>query len=275
MPSSASTPTTPRPAFTACPTAALPRPAASTRATAWSPPSATPASRCRSAKSASPTTTRAPAPTVGTSSSASNKPMHDFVIRNGTIYDGSGDAPAIGDLAIDGDTLVAVGGHVAASGRTEIDAAGLAVAPGFINMLSWAGAALLVDGRSQSDIRQGVTLEVMGEGWSGGPLTPEMRAESLATQGDLKYPIPWTTLGEYLDHMVAGGVSTNVASFVGAATVRIHELGRDDRQPTPEELGRMQDLVRGAMEEGAVGVSAALIYVPACFAGTEELIALA
>jgi N-acyl-D-amino-acid deacylase len=200
---------------------------------------------------------------------------YDLVIHNGTIYDGSGEEPIVGSVAIQGETIARVGPGAAVRGRREIDAAGLAVAPGFINMLSWAGEPLIADGRSQSDIRQGVTLEVMGEGWSMGPLTPAMKAELRERQGDIRYDITWTTLDEYLEHLVTRGVSCNVASFVGATTARIHVLGYEDRPPTPEELTRMQALVRRAMADGAVGVAASLIYAPACFASTDELIALA
>ncbi|MDQ3928103.1 MAG: D-aminoacylase, partial [Chloroflexota bacterium] len=198
-----------------------------------------------------------------------------IIIRNGTIYDGTGSPPFVGDLGIEGGLISALAPRLEGRGDVEIDATGLAVAPGFINMLSWANASLIEDGRSQSDIRQGVTLEVMGEGWSMGPLTDEMKREAIERQGDVKYDIEWTTLGEYLDYLVACGVSCNVASFVGSATVRIHELGYEDRPPTPEELGRMKALVRHAMEEGAVGLSSALIYVPPTFSTTEELVALA
>ena len=151
----------------------------------------------------------------------------------------------------------------------------MAVAPGFINMLSWANESLIQDGRSLSDIRQGVTLEVMGEGFSMGPLNEEMKQEALDRQSDIHYAVDWTTLGEYLQFLEDKGISTNVASFVGAATVRVHEMGYEDRDPTPEELERMQALVRQAMEEGAVGVGSSLPYIPAPFASTEELIALA
>jgi len=199
---------------------------------------------------------------------------HDVVIRNGLLYDGHGGPPAAGDLAMRDDVIAAVG-EVGERGRVEIDAGGLAVAPGFINMLSWANASLLIDGRSQSDIRQGVTLEVLGEGRSMGPLNEAMKAETLERQGDLKYEIAWTTLGEYLDYLARRGVSTNVASFVGATSARVHVLGHADRAPTPAELETMRGLVRQAMEEGALGVSSALIYAPACFAETDELIALA
>ena len=201
--------------------------------------------------------------------------QYDIVLRNGTIYDGLGKAPLAGDVAIEGDTIAAVGSLGQARGRKEIDASGLAVAPGFINMLSWAGVSLIEDGRSQSDIRQGVTLEVLGEGWSMGPLNEAMKGEMVERQGDIRYDVEWTTLDEYLESLVARGVSPNVASFVGATTVRIHVLGYADRAPTPEELTRMQGLVRQAMEGGAVGLSSALIYAPACYAQTEELIALA
>lgn len=200
-------------------------------------------------------------------------PAHDVVIRGGEVYDGSGRAAVRADVAIDGDTIVAIG-VVEGRGRAEIDARGLAVAPGFINMLSWATESLLEDGRSQSDIRQGVTLEVFGEGWSMGPLTERMRTERLERQGDIRYDIPWTTLGGYLDHLVTRGVSCNVASLVGATTLRIHEVGYDDRPPTADELRRMQDLVRAAMREGALGVGSSLIYAPAAYAATDELVAL-
>ncbi len=201
--------------------------------------------------------------------------IHDVVIRNGTIFDGSGSAPFVGDVAIEGDVIVGIGKLDNARGEIQIDALGLAVAPGFINMLSWATESLIADGRSQSDIRQGVTLEVMGEGWSMGPLNDAMKQEMLELQDDIKYEIEWTTLGEYLEYLVRRGVSCNVASFVGTATARIHELWYEDRAPTAEELDRMCAHVRRAMEEGAVGVSSALIYTPATFAETDELIALA
>ncbi|HEY3056437.1 MAG TPA: D-aminoacylase [Thermoanaerobaculia bacterium] len=201
-------------------------------------------------------------------------PQYDVVIRNGMIYDGSGSAPVRGDIAIKGDAIAAIGDLGAARGRQEIDARGLAVAPGFINMLSWAVDSLIADGRSQSDIRQGVTLEVFGEGDSMGPLTPEMKKYLHDLQGDIKYEIEWTTLAEYLDWLTRRGISTNVASFVGATTVRVHEIGFADRPPTPEELVRMKDLVRQAMREGALGVGSSLIYAPAFYAKTPELIEL-
>ncbi len=198
---------------------------------------------------------------------------YDAVVRGGTVYDGSGAPPIRADVAIDGDAIAAVG-RVSERGRTEIDATGLAVAPGFINMLSWATESLIADGRSQSDIRQGVTLEVFGEGHSMGPLNDALKRERLERQGDIRYDITWTTLGEYLDHLAARGVSTNVGSFVGATTVREHVIGFEDRPPTADELARMQDLVREAMRDGAFGVGSSLIYAPACYAGTEELVAL-
>ena len=201
-------------------------------------------------------------------------PEYDLVIRNGTIYDGSGDAPYVGDIAIAGDRIAYLGSGQPLRGKTEIDASGLAVAPGFINILSWAGESPIQDGRSQSDIRQGVTLEVFGEGESMGPLNPAMKEEMRAQQRDYKYEIGWTTLGEYLEFMEQKGVSTNIASLVGATTVRVHELGYEDRPPTPEELDRMKALVRQAMEEGALGVGSSLIYAPAFYAGTDELIEL-
>jgi N-acyl-D-amino-acid deacylase len=199
----------------------------------------------------------------------------DLLIRNGTIYNGSGSAGYVGDIAVVGDRIVGVGALEPMNPLAEIDAEGLAVAPGFINMLSWANTTLLVDGRGLSDISQGVTLEVFGEGLSMGPLTGEMKVEMVERQGDLRFDVEWTTLGEYLDHLVSRGVAPNVASFVGATTVRIHELGHEDRAPTSEELERMKSLVREAMQEGALGVGSSLIYAPAFFADTEELVALA
>ena len=201
-------------------------------------------------------------------------PEHDVVIRGGTVFDGLGGAPVIADVAIDDDTVSTIGPAGSLSGHTEIEADGLAVSPGFVNVLSWANASLLVDGRGQSDIRQGVTLEVMGEGTSMGPLTDRMREERLARQGDLKYDIPWTTFGEYMEYLEQRGVSPNVASFVGATTVRVHEIGYEDRPPTAAELDRMRELVRQSMREGALGVGSSLIYAPAFYADTEELVAL-
>ena len=199
---------------------------------------------------------------------------YDAVIRNGLIYDGSGSAPRKGDVAITGDTITAVGDIGSGRGTIEIDARGRAVAPGFINMLSWATESLIIDGRSQADIRQGVTLEVFGEGWSMGPVSEAMKREAREQQADFKYEIKWTTLGEYLDYLVRRGISPNVASFVGAATVRIHELGYQNRPPNAAELELMKNLVRQAMREGALGVGSALIYAPATYADTHELIEL-
>jgi N-acyl-D-amino-acid deacylase len=204
---------------------------------------------------------------------SSAPPQPDVVLRGGMIYDGSGSPPSTGDVAISGDSIVAIG-TVTGKGKIEIDAKGLAVAPGFVNMLSWSTESLLEDGRSQSEIRQGVTLEVFGEGWSMGPLNDSMKVQTLREQGDIKFDVTWTTLGQYLDHLVNRGVSCNVASFVGATTVRIHELGYQDRDPNLEELERMRGLVRQAMEEGALGVGSSLIYAPAFYANTDELIEL-
>jgi N-acyl-D-amino-acid deacylase len=200
---------------------------------------------------------------------------HDIILRNGMVYDGSGGEPFQADLALDGDRIVAIGELGDKRGRQEFDLEGLAVAPGFINVLSWSNLSLLQDGRSMSDIYQGVTLEVMGEGHSMGPWNDAMKAERLEEQGDIRYEIAWTTLGEYLQHLEDRGVSTNVASFVGASTVRLHTMGYEDRPATMEELENMQSLVRQAMLEGAMGLSTALVYVPGSFAPTEELIELA
>jgi N-acyl-D-amino-acid deacylase len=198
----------------------------------------------------------------------------DLLIRGGVLYDGRGGPPVEGDVAIVGDSIAAVGRLDEWRGHDDLDAAGNAVTPGFVNMLSWATESLLEDGRAQSDIRQGVTLEVMGEGFSMGPLTEQMK-EEVAAQSLLGHPVEWTTLGEYLEHLERCGVSPNVASFVGSATVREHVIGSDDRAPNEAELAEMQQLVVDAMREGAVGLAAALIYAPAFYAQTDELIALA
>ncbi len=199
---------------------------------------------------------------------------YDVVIKSGRIYDGSGGTSYVADVAIEGDRIAAIG-QLETDATKVIDAQGLAVAPGFINMLSWANDTLIEDGRSQSDIRQGVTLEVMGEGFSMGPLNEMMKRDMLESQGDIKFAIEWTTLGEYLEYLERKGVSTNVASFVGASTVRIHALGYQDRAPTYIELQRMRQLVAQAMREGALGVSSALIYAPGVYAKMDELVALA
>ena len=199
----------------------------------------------------------------------------DLIIRNGEIYDGRGGEPVQQNLAVDEGRVVAIGALDGYEAAQTVDARGLAVAPGFINVLSWAGDSLIHDGRGMSDLKQGVTLELFGEGDSYGPLNDASRRELIDAQTDIKYDVNWTTLGEFLDRLVARGVSPNVASFVGAATVRVHELGFANRAPTPSELARMQDVVRQAMREGALGVGSALIYAPGAYAKTDELIALA
>lgn len=201
---------------------------------------------------------------------------YDLIIRNGAVYDGSGAPAQQVDVAVrDGRIAALLPAGNAATSAQVLDAHGHAVSPGFINMLSWANESLIVDGRGMSDTKQGVTLEVMGEGWSMGPLNDAMKADALKQQGDIRYPIEWTTLGEYLQFLQKRGITPNVASFVGATTVRIHELGEGDVKPTPEQLARMQALVRQAMDEGALGVGASIIYPPAAFADTKELTALA
>ena len=202
-------------------------------------------------------------------------PGYDLLIRNGTIIDGSGAAPFVGDVAITGDRIVAVGLRLPGNAPRTIDATGLTVSPGFINMLSWANDALVEDGASESDIRQGVTLEVMGEGNSEGPYTEKMVADALAQQVDVKHPISWRTLRGYWDFLEQKGIAPNVASFVGATSVRTFVLGEDDVDPAPAQLATMQSLVRSAMNEGAMGLGSSLIYAPATFAETPELIALA
>jgi N-acyl-D-amino-acid deacylase len=207
--------------------------------------------------------------------SPANPLTFDILIRNGTVYDGSGAPGIIEDVAIRGDQIAAMGDLKDSTAKLEIDARGMAVSPGFINMLSWANVSLLLDGRSQSDIRQGVTLEVFGEGHSMGPLNDSMKKEMIEQQGYLHFDVTWTKLSEFLNTLVKKGVSPNVASFVGATTVRIYVLGYADRDPTPKELEEMKDLVRVAMKEGALGVGSSLIYAPASYAKTEELIELA
>ena len=199
---------------------------------------------------------------------------HDTVIRNGLIYDGSGTPPYKGDLAIDGDKIAYVGPHAPGKGRSEVDAHGRAIAPGFINMLAHPEESLLVDGRALSDLRQGVTLEVMGE-VSMGPMNAKMKADAVRDQVDFNYDVDWTTLGQYLDKLQKRGISPNVASFVSAGTVRINVLGENDVQPTDAQLAEMRTLVHQAMEEGAMGLTTALIYNPFTYAKTPELIALA
>jgi N-acyl-D-amino-acid deacylase len=197
--------------------------------------------------------------------SCSGGPDYDLIVRGGTIYDGSGNPGFTGDVAISGDRIAYVGPRAPGDARREIEAHGRAVAPGFINMLSWSNESLLIDGRGQGELRQGVTLEVMGEGESMGPLTPAMKDELIAQQGDLKYGIEWTTLGEYLETLERKGISLNVASHIGAATARMNLLASADVDPTPEQLAAMQDVVRQAMEEGALGVGSS---VPAKVPGT-------
>jgi N-acyl-D-aspartate/D-glutamate deacylase len=202
------------------------------------------------------------------------KQEYDTIIRNGLIYDGNGGEPYKGDIGINADTIAFIGDLSKGSAKNEVDAKGNAVAPGFINMLSWATETLIEDGRSQSDIKQGVTLEIMGEGGSMGPWSAPMKEREQKSQGDIKYKIEWNTLGEYLNFLEKKGVSCNVASFIGATTVRDYVIGEDNREPSAAELDSMKKLVRQAMEEGALGVGSSLIYPPAFFATTEELIEL-
>lgn len=202
------------------------------------------------------------------------KITYDKIIRGGTIHDGLGSAGVVGDVAINGDRIVAVGDLGAATGTEEIDASGLVVAPGFINMLSHSMRNLIHDPRGMSELKQGVTMEIFGEGTSMGPVNEQMRQAQTEQQGDIKYDISWTSLGEYLSYMEDKGISPNVASFVGATTVRINELGYENRLASDEELARMQQLVIDAMNEGALGVGSSLIYAPASYSDTGELVAL-
>ena len=202
---------------------------------------------------------------IGTGCTQQNTAEYDIIIENGTVYDGTPNPGRTADIGIRNDTIAAVGNLESASASQTIDAEGMAVAPGFINMLSWGNYSLLNDGRSMSDIKQGVTLEIFGEGSSMGPLTNTMQKER---------EVEWSTLSGFLEHLTDKGVSTNVASFVGATTIRVNVIGRDDRAPTEDELEEMQQLVREAMEDGALGLGSSLIYAPAWFANTEELTAL-
>jgi len=199
---------------------------------------------------------------------------YTILIHGGTIYDGTGRDPYVGDVALKGDKIAYVGPHAPGTAARTVDATGKAVSPGFVNMLSWATESLIADGRGVSDTVQGVTLEVMGEGDSMGPWNDEMKRLDLKRQGDIKYPIRWTTLGQYLEYLQKKGITPNVASFVGATTVRVHELGEKDVDPTPAQLDRMRALVRQAMKEGALGVGSSLIYAPATYAETPELTAI-
>lgn len=203
-----------------------------------------------------------------------NRQSFDLVIRNGVVYDGKGGEPFLADIGVNADTIAAIGDLKEAEAKQVIDASGKAVAPGFINMLSWANESLIEDGRSQGDIRQGVTLEVMGEGMSMGPLNPVLKEAFLKDQGDIRYPVSWNTLGEYLQFLEKKGVSCNVASFIGATTCRMYVIGEDNRKATDADLDSMKQLVRAAMREGAMGVGSSLIYPPASFSDTRELIEL-
>jgi N-acyl-D-amino-acid deacylase len=199
---------------------------------------------------------------------------YDVLIKNGTVYDGTGGAPRRIDVGIKADRVIAIGKLGSSKAGMVVDARNLAVAPGFINMLSHSWGSLLVDGRSQGEIRQGVTTQIMGEGASMGPLTEEMKQQRIAAQADIKFNIQWTTLAEYLTYLQKRGVSQNFASFVGAATIREYVVGLEDKKATSEQLAAMRELVRHEMEAGALGIGSALIYAPGSFATTEELIEL-
>ncbi|MGH9931328.1 MAG: D-aminoacylase, partial [Pyrinomonadaceae bacterium] len=196
----------------------------------------------------------------------------DVIIRGGNVYDGTGRPPIRADVGIKGDRLAAIGNLSTATAPTVIDARGLAVAPGFINMLSWSTESLIVDGHSQSELRQGVTTQIFGEGWSMGPLNERMKRRVIAEQGDIKYDIEWTTLAEYLNYLEKRGISQNVASFIGATTIREYVIGLEDKPPTPQQLDEMRGIIRREMEAGALGVGSSLIYAPAFYAKTDELI---
>src|SRR6266571_4947851 len=211
---------------------------------------------------------------IGGGQIASAGAPFDVIIKGGTVYDGTGGEGHVADVAIRGDRIVGVGDFASAVTKKTIDARGLAVTPGFINMLSWSNESLIQDGRSQSEIRQGVTTEIMGEGESMGPVNDAIRAHMLRQQKDIHYEIKWNTLAEYLRYLEAGGISCNVASFLGATTVREYVIGFEDKAPTPQQLDEMRDIVRKEMEAGALGIGTSLIYPPAFYAKTDELIEL-
>src|SRR2546423_9886679 len=211
---------------------------------------------------------------IGCGRIASADAPFDIIIKGGTVYDGTGGEGHVGDVAIRDDRIAGVGDFAKTAAKKSVDARGLAVAPGFINMLSWSTESLIQDGRSQSEIRQGVTTEIMGEGESMGPLNDRMKARILREQTEIKFAIKWNTLAEYLHYLEKRGISCNVASFLGATTVREYVIGLEDKQPTPEQLDQMRELVRKEMEAGALGIGTSLIYPPAFYAKTEELIEL-
>ena len=200
--------------------------------------------------------------------------VFDVLIKNGTVYDGTGTPGKRVDIGIRGDKIVAVGNLSKATARTVIDAKNMAVAPGFINMLSWSTESLIVDGRSIGELKEGVTTQIMGEGSSMGPLNDRMKKQIVDEQGDIKYAVEWTTLADYLKYLERRGVSQNVASYIGATTIRQYVLGDADVQPTPAQLEQMRSLVRDEMEHGALGIGSSLIYAPAFYAKTDELIAM-
>ncbi len=200
--------------------------------------------------------------------------VFDVLIKNGTVYDGTGQRGKRVDVGISGDKIVAIGNLSKAKAQTVIDAKGLAVAPGFINMLSWSTESLIVDGRSLGELKQGVTTQIMGEGWSMGPLNDRLKKQIVAEQGDIKYSVEWTTLADYLKYLERSGVSQNVGSYIGATTIRQYVLGEADVQPTPAQLEQMRQLVRDEMQHGAFGIGSSLIYAPSFYAKTDELIAM-
>ena len=204
----------------------------------------------------------------------SQPPSFDVIIRGGTVYDGTGAPSRRADVGIRGDRIAAVGDLANASSPSIVDATGMAVAPGFINMLSWSTESLIVDGRSQGELRQGVTTQIFGEGSSMGPMNADMKKRAYEQMGDLKYEITWTSLSDYLHTLETRGVSQNVASYIGATTIREHVIGLEDKKPTPAQLDEMRRLVRQEMEAGALGIGSSLIYAPAFYASTEELIEL-
>src|SRR5256714_6957381 len=211
---------------------------------------------------------------IGCGQIASADAPFDIIIKGGTVYDGTGGEGHVGDVAIRDDRIAGVGDFAKASAKKTIDARGLAVAPGFINMLSWSTESLIQDGLSQSEIRQGVTTEIMGEGESMGPLNDRMKARIVREQTDIKFEVKWNTLAEYLRYLEKRGISCNVASFLGATTVREYVIGLEDKQPTPQQLDQMRELVRKEMEAGALGIGSSVLAPPAVYAKTCKVIEL-
>jgi len=200
--------------------------------------------------------------------------QYDLVIKNGTIIDGSGGESFVSDIAIKNGKIHRIENNISGTNSSEIDASGQIVAPGFIDILSWASGPIVYDGEVQSVVCQGITTAIFGEGWSMGPVNETVREEMRSMWKEYNIPYDWKTLADYLKFVEKQGTSVNIASFVGATTVRLYVIGNEDRLATPEEMKQMKELVRIEMEAGALGVASSLVYTPAFYADTEELIEL-